>query len=319
MKGFGRTELRARTARTIIGANPVTEAFYPAVATLTAQIHLMLEPLTTYLYAKPAPVGKKLPLVQDLYQSLHNLVSQAAYLSLCVRMSPTILQFYDTTPGSNWEDKDMYCLETADYTKSKDAEIAAHTQRHIDWFRLYHPLSETLKDLDQLVVDNIVSKTDKVHNDAFTAVARSLAQQPIAPGRTHRALTKISVWPVITRYKPGGDADDKEPNKPLLEKDGFRIFYIAKAAVLCYYGRENVPQHDKIRLADFVKTKQGNGQKGKGVFRADGPVSAVARSLAAASAVGGMAYAFGDQAVAVGALENVFQFVGFWGSKIGVV
>lgn len=74
------------------------------------------------------------------------------------------------------------------------------------------------------------------------------------PSRTHRALIKLSVWPVIRRYTPGSLAEDTttQPHKPLHEKDGFRIFMIAKAGVVAYYGREDTAARRRVEGDGYV-------------------------------------------------------------------
>src|SRR5258708_6985684 len=79
--GFSRQALRSETVRTIIGRAPVTELFYHEVAQLTARVSLLFYPLTSYLYQLAPPQGSKIPQVVDLYQALHSLISNAAYLS----------------------------------------------------------------------------------------------------------------------------------------------------------------------------------------------------------------------------------------------
>lgn len=131
--GFHRTGLRAQATRAVIGNSSVTGDFYPQVAALTAQISLMLQPLTGYLYALPPPMGKTLPLVTELYQSLHNLVSRAAQLSLTVRLSPTIFHIVDTPPGSVYEPDDVYSLELESYNASKERIVSKYEAKRAAW------------------------------------------------------------------------------------------------------------------------------------------------------------------------------------------
>src|SRR6266536_3131737 len=78
--------------------------------------------------------------------------------------------------------------------------------------------------------------------------------------QTHRTMTKIGVWTVITRYKPGSDKDDEDDmegrTKALVDKDGFRIMEISKSAVVCYYGRVREERRRIMRLQDFDERKQ---------------------------------------------------------------
>jgi len=117
----------------MLGKRAVTDNFYPYVATLTAQISLLLKPLTDYLYAIPPRKGKTLPEFRDQYQALHNLVSTAAYLSICMRLSHTIFQFNDMRPGAGWSDREMHSLEDLLYAQSQDAIIWDFEDKHDNW------------------------------------------------------------------------------------------------------------------------------------------------------------------------------------------
>src|SRR6266536_1679337 len=83
--------------------------------------------------------------------------------------------------------------------------------------------------------------------------------------QTHRTMTKIGVWTVITRYKPGSDKDDEDDmegkTKALVDKDEFRIMEISKSAVVCYYGRVREERRRIMGLQDFVEKQMELGRR----------------------------------------------------------
>ncbi|KAJ5037559.1 uncharacterized protein L3040_007731 [Drepanopeziza brunnea f. sp. 'multigermtubi'] len=348
-EGFQRRIVLSTTVRTVLGANAVTESFYPSVAKLSAQIFLMLQPLTNYLYSLPPPSNKKLPLVADLHQSLHNLVSHAAYLSICVRVSPNIMQFVDLQPGADWDPDDMYSLETEQYTQSKADVIAAFSKNEWEPWRkrakaakdLVNLLEHQQQSLEQQPTqaqltqqaadqakrdranakaraDGTPEKQDlspvripepKRLQDARTALDKVTQEKPDVPSWTHRAQTKISVWPVIRRYRAGSDADDKDHAKPLRERDGFRILLIANGAVVAKYGRKNEPL--RVELHDWVKvkTREADYANRRRVQTAVGVLKKTAKAavvLGAASTA--LNWQFGSDALQELPLREMFRF-----------
>lgn len=239
----------------------MTEDFYDEVAILTAQIFLLLKPLTDYLYGMQPRLGVPLPKIEDQYQALHNLVSFASYLSLAVKLSPTIFTFNDVFPGTHWDDKDQYCLEPEIYQQSKNAVLSDYRARFATWDTRRRVLAGALTTLEQ------AGKRDTRAGDrAEEEHARHLQSPPTYSDRDYRPMCKIGVWPVITRYKPGGDEDDEkgECSRYVREKDGFRILQLAKGAVVVYVGwvgknasgmAEPDPAGQRVRLRTWAQQK----------------------------------------------------------------
>lgn len=271
----------------------MTEEFYPQVAKLTAQISMLLKPLTDYLYLMPPRHGRELPRIEDQYQSLHNLISRAAYLSLCIRLSPTIFYFNDINPGSVYDDKDHHSLENELYTESRDAVLDAHRVKLAAWQQTITELNNRLTALET------AGRTESRDADAARrALASHQSNQPNFSAMNYRAMAKIGVWPVITRYTPGGEADDDlEGGKYLRDKDGFRILLIGKGAMVAYYGW-NVdgngglkdPSGARVRLREWVRRKE----VAAGIRKPKtGKLSKMFRFVGGAAAVGAAAYGFG--------------------------
>jgi hypothetical protein len=204
--GFSRTELRASTVRTIIGPfNAVTPMFYSEVAKLTARIALLLKPLADYLYCRPTILGEESPSIESQYQAIHNLVSNATSLSLCVRLSRTIFHFVEILPGEYYSPDDQENIAMESWSIRKDEELRNFKARQEFWLKRKGEAEQEFKTLEE--PGQAHTRKGKKATDKLLKIRE---RQPKAPQQTHRAMTKIGVWPVITRYKPGSDKDDED-------------------------------------------------------------------------------------------------------------
>ena len=85
----------------------------------------------------------------------------------------------------------------------------------------------------------------------------ALGQGPLLPVQTHRAMVKIGVWPGIRRFKAGSAKEEIEGQRMFLrDRDGFRIYDVSKAAIVCYFGPQTRKVGDTVALARFVKEKE---------------------------------------------------------------
>lgn len=218
---------------------------------------LLLEPLTSYLYRLEPSDGKTIPDPANQYQSLHNLISSAAYLSLAVRMSSTIFFWVDVSPGTFYDQDDQTSLDNISYTRSKHAVINAYTAARSQW------VAEK-QEIDDLVAD-LESRGQITTRKGTKAKQRRAAiqtQAPRQPSYEYRAMAKIGVWPSIKRFKPGSAEDEKRENDnpgekiPLYMKNGSREYEISKGAVLCYYGKVERKDDGRVGLEEFVEQKQ---------------------------------------------------------------
>jgi hypothetical protein len=217
-------------------------------------------------------LGVPLPKIEDQYQSLHNLVSTAAYLSICTKLSPTIFTFNDVMPGTHWDDKDYYSLENELYAESQEAVLTDYRVRYAAWKERQAKLREELDELE-----NVGKGEGRAGDRARAALMEHDSEEPSGTQYDYRAMCKIGVWPVITRYKPGSDDDDEkgECSRFVREKDGFRILQLAKGAMVLYYGwdrkgtngmLEPNPAGEKLGLRPWIRGKadtKGLGEKGK--------------------------------------------------------
>ncbi|CZT51897.1 uncharacterized protein RSE6_13119 [Rhynchosporium secalis] len=256
-EGFQREDVRAKLTSTLLGHASVPSLFYLSVAKLTAQVSLMLAPLTTYLYSLPPPAGKPAPKVSALYQSLHNLVSQAAYLSICCKITPSVIQIHDLRPGDQWQPDDMASLDTDGYIDSR-AVITEDYKQEVHNLKAY--IAKVKKEMDSLMpplVEGIkTTKCEQAIAEYHKYLGILAEKTRCPPTYTHRALVKISVWPIIRRYTPGSEEEFSDQRIPLREKDGFRIFLLGKGAVIPYFGRENKIGDEYCSLPEWIGMKK---------------------------------------------------------------
>jgi hypothetical protein len=230
--------------RKIIGRGPLTRNFHEDTAKLTAQVALLLKPLTDFLYASPPAKKVILPTMEEQYQALHNIIASAGYISLCIRLSSSIFYMTDVSVNENYDPEEQYCTESEIYKASRDKVKAKYDHDVEIWTRKDNGLKKKLRLL-------------RKPKDLDAEMKEHDAEKPIPVERLYRAMAKISIWPNIRRFKPGSEEDEKE-NLPLEKRDGFRIHEITKSAVVCYFGIESAATRIKTRvpLDRFVKDKE---------------------------------------------------------------
>lgn len=259
----------------------ITKHFHTEVAQLTARVALLLKPLTFFLYSRPPVDGRPNRIIEDQYQALHNIIAIAAYLSICIRLSSTIFYFSSVTPNTPFDPEDQYSVETGAYIRSKEAVVNAYLSHRAAYQEKKEELEREIAKLDK----GGKGATSRAGKKAQAKLIAHVRTQPHPPGQTHRALTKIGVWPSIRRFKPGTQEDD-EDEVPLENRNGFRIFEVSKSAVVCYFGVENRAEGAGagVRLATFVENKmKKHGTKEQGIGK--GIILA-----AAAAAIAGLPY-----------------------------
>jgi hypothetical protein len=247
------------------------------------------------MYAIPPPDGATVPKLWDRYQDLHNIISQAAYLSLCIRLSPTIFYFTPLSPGEAFQPNDQHCLETQVFTTSKAKVVADYGAAFKPWNEKRIALEKRLADLKVEgqtgvnVVKQGEGKTAKggrvkgkareadakeaQANQAKAREAEAKAKKEIRQaqsdleahnktnprhyGFSYRALTKVCAWPNIRRFKPGS-LEQEKANTPLELRTGFRIYEVSKSAAVMYFGTEDRAERARQRvcLRGLVGKKQ---------------------------------------------------------------
>jgi hypothetical protein len=241
-------------------------------------VSLLLSPLTHFLYSRPPSDGGSNRTIEDQYQSLHNIIAVAAYLSICVRLSPTIIYFSHVTPNTPYDNNDHHSVDAVTYTTSKQAVVKAFKE------------TERVFDEKEKELEGEIAKLKAAGKGESRACKKAQAQldahveaEPDEPEETHQALTKIAVWPSICRYKPGTKEDD-DAATPLENRLGCRIFDISRSGVVCYFGVQNRVKRfqERVALQDFVDAKvklHGKKESGVGKGVALAAVAAAAASL----------------------------------------
>jgi hypothetical protein len=214
--------------------------------------------------------------MQDQYQALHNIVAIAAYLSICIRLSPTIFYFSNVETNTPYDHEGHHSVDADGYQKSAEAIEAAY---EVAAAKFRKKREEIEREIAKLRAAG-KSDTSRAVKKVLAKLKAHFEMQPNPPGVTHEVLTKIAVWPNISRYKPGASGDD-EAGIPLAERRGIRIFEVSKSAVVCYAGIENRIKRTqaRVKLTAFVEEKmkkyaKKQGRLGTGVVLATAAAAA---------------------------------------------
>jgi hypothetical protein len=222
------------------------------------------------MYAIPPPSSASIPNLWDQYQDLHNIISHAAYLSLCIRLSPTIFYFTPLSPGEAFQPDDQHCLETQIFASSKAQVVANYDEALKTW-------NEEIPRLEQRIME--LKTSDSVpQKDVLQAIKDLNGHEKMNPkhyGYSFRAMAKVCVWPNIRRFKPGS-LEEEQANTPQELRTGFRIYEVSKSAAVMYFGTEDRAERARQRvcLRGLVAEKQrGYGRKveERGMMRAVAP------------------------------------------------
>lgn len=203
----------------------------------------MLNPLLAYLDTLPPEAGavrlEETLHYTDLYQALHNIIASAGYLSICIRLSPTVLYMVPALPNTSFDPVDHTVAAPEILQRSCDAWERNHEMRTAAWENEY------------LELDAAYSKAPSPRKlKALDALA---LQKPLTPKRTMRPMAKICIWPTIRRFKPGSTDDEKNKAK-LQDSDGHRIREISRGLAVFYLGVDDMATRarQKRPLGAFV-------------------------------------------------------------------
>ena len=204
------------------------------------------------MYAIPPPQGQTIPLIWDQYQYLHNIISSAAYLSLCIRLSPTIFYFTRLSPNEAFQPDDQHCLESEIFTRSKQKIVDNFDALNKQWNE-----KKTKLEADLEVLGTGASIELEQGKQLKTELAAHLATRPRHFALSYRALLKIGAWPNIRRFKPGS-VEQEEAGIPLEQRTGCRIYEVSKSAGVFYFGIEGRAERAKrsVCLRALVASKQ---------------------------------------------------------------
>ncbi|RDL33151.1 uncharacterized protein BP5553_08590 [Venustampulla echinocandica] len=241
--GFFRTAMRSDAVRNIVGGGPVTVGFYEEVAKLTAQTFALLKPLTNHLHP---PREVDITLIEAQFQAIHDLISDTAYLSIRIRMSPTIFFWVNATPGTRYNQDDHVNVDMGSWRDSKQAVRVDYENRQRTHVAQKNAARKEYQERQSEAARERLVQIEK--------------QEPLDPSFDHVAMVKIGVWPSIRRFKPGTEADDQKALRtkvPLGGMRGSREHEICKASIVCYYGKSTETNSGREGLDAFIKRKWG--------------------------------------------------------------
>ncbi|KAL8303900.1 hypothetical protein RB597_004720 [Gaeumannomyces tritici] len=115
--GFKRTKRRAQIVRDMLGGDLLSPNFWPRVDALAYQVTSLLLPLINF-QGQQTPT-EKWPGLMVIYQELHDIIAEAAYFSICIRLSHTIFHIEYPEPGDKWELDYSHLEPERIYQKSK--------------------------------------------------------------------------------------------------------------------------------------------------------------------------------------------------------
>jgi hypothetical protein len=163
-----------------------------------------------------------------------------------MRLSPTVFHFPEVTPSEPFKEDDQCSVEAGLYSASKEPVTRMYTELQTEFVAKNEALNRELAELKTRNNTRAIEKKEE-------EIKAHQCERPMPPGRSHRALVKISIWPNIRRYE-AGSMDDKIINEKLQYRDGMRIIEISKSAVLCYFGMESRVRRakERISLEDFI-------------------------------------------------------------------
>lgn len=187
--------------------------------------------------------------MKDHLQALHNIVSQAAWLSVAVRLSPTIIHFSHVAPGANFEDEEMMSLDPTGWRASKQVHVDAYALAIKPLKRNVRKAQKAYDALPEMIRKLPGSDETKAGTPEYKALiaAKKLIYEFPQPTQTHRAMAKICCWPTIRRYSPGSGYLGGE-------QDGFRIFLLNTTMAVFYYGKERRGSEDpeKVTATEYA-------------------------------------------------------------------
>lgn len=185
---------------------------------------LLFAPLFNHLTLLPAGPEIIIPLPTDLYQHLHNIIASAAYLSICIRVSPTILHIAHLVPGTPYLPDEHTSVHEGSWTLSK-VVVQENWKKEHARLELERAQAEGYKD-GYKRAGRLDSKSGQQAISRYETAQQDFANHK-PPGYTHRACVKIAVWPITRRYWAGN-------GKPGGEWDGQSVYTVTNAGAVFY-------------------------------------------------------------------------------------
>lgn len=240
--------------RSLLASNLETPRFWEQVDALTLQLITLLLPLINLMDTNFE--RSRARSLRVMYQELHYLVSQAAFLSLGIRWSHDIFRFEWAIPGLPF-DKEQQNVDQWVYDRSRDRarradereeeqqppEVEAREYDDINWFPhdLLPSADAVLRfgaNIRDMVWRKLVSIALAGQDPESIKARRERIRQPTRHQTPLRmAKVHIVTWPALVRHEVVGEPG-KHPLTGHLDTEGERITIIMKAPVVYYSGLE---------------------------------------------------------------------------------
>ncbi|KAI6356950.1 hypothetical protein MCOR25_007793 [Pyricularia grisea] len=235
LDGYKRTARRGAIVRDFLGDNITTPRFWDDVGQLSTEITEIFLPLIN-LQGRAAP-QQEWPELSEIHQQIFHIVSIAAYFSIIIRRSETIIDYSMATLGSEWahtheeENMSIYFNSRRAVVEQDDRDEAkAKVEKSLAEARAKLP-----KGLPSLIRD-IMGSNKLVEY-----------QRPIRTARVG-----IVMFPRIKRHRTL--CDPERWDKWTAEHESL----IFKGRVTYYYGKEHDPLglEQKPSLAEYRMSKR---------------------------------------------------------------
>lgn len=198
---------------------PTTVNFDAKAEELSRQIFLLLQPINSWLLNVPKANGSVLQSIDEESQlkELKAIIRGAGFVSLMIRRSPNIFHFVSASPGTYFDKEDHFSINGDYYSASKKRLIKESNYEK----RIYNEWA------------SMPTRTEE-------EMAKMKYIKP-----QMRAMVKIGITPTIRIYKPGRDQSPPPlEQEPDFGHDGFRIFMLRQASILCHWGVTNFQEFE---------------------------------------------------------------------------
>ncbi|AEO70216.1 uncharacterized protein THITE_2121333 [Thermothielavioides terrestris NRRL 8126] len=220
----------------------LTPEFWPCVDQLAMQLMVLLLPLIR-LMDKYFPASQAKPM-RDIYQALHAIVAEAAYLSIGIRWSRNIFRFSLPYPGEPW-DMDQEQVDNAVYNASEAARDKADKIDEELWKAKREPPRQpgAVAGSNIPIIGGRAGMMIAAVRNRLEAVMRRVIGQGHEEGvndeedaahfRPSSRLAKVQIilWPMLQRFAAVGEIDPKTG-----AANGENVTTIFKSQVVYYCG-----------------------------------------------------------------------------------
>ncbi|KAK3694856.1 hypothetical protein B0T22DRAFT_533829 [Podospora appendiculata] len=259
--GYHRTALRSRSVRVLMAGDTLTPFFWDDVDLLTMQLTRLLLPLIELLDEHFA--ASRDQSLRNIYQDLHHIVAEAAYLSIAIRWSKNIWRFSTPLPGQPWDmdqahvDDSIYEFSKKQVTRQDELDEKKWTedQKHAKARQdasaspggVFKRLSYPLRAASAMVGKGLTWS-------GLRALPGYRHEPPAVVGDfwyppSRIAKVQIVLWPMLQRYVTVGELGD---NPAAEAPEGETITTVFHAQVVYYVGKINAVEEQ----AETVPTLQ---------------------------------------------------------------